>query len=361
MKKINKTWDIHEKKWERGYSELKRYVEQERRLPVQSVLTSDGYKLGSWTTTQKNSYKRGFLSLQRKKRLEAIPYWSFDTHEEKWERGYSELKKYVERERKLPVISILTSDGYKLGAWIASKRTLYTKGKLEADRKELLEAIPYWSWDPIGEQWERGYSELKRYVEQEGKLPIQSTVTHTGYKLGAWIARKRTLYTKGKLEADRKELLEAIPYWSWDPIGEQWERGYSELKKYVERERKLPVKSLLTSDGYKLGAWLERQMNNYKKGKLEADREELLEAIPGWSCGIHEGKWERGYSELKRYVERERKLPVKSILTSDGYKLGAWTKRQRYDYKRRFLSLQRKELLEAIPGWWWRSGTLFYT
>ncbi|MGL5715781.1 MAG: helicase associated domain-containing protein [Paraclostridium sp.] len=354
MKKINKTWDT----W---YSELKRYVEQEGTLPLCATVTHTGYALGSWINRQRQNYKNGILELDRKELLEAIPYWRWYFCKEQWGRGYSELKKYIEQEGKLPSTTTVTYTGYALGSWISRQKSDYKKGKLELNKKKRLEAIPGWCWDTQEEKWERGYSELKKYVEQEGKLPLFDTIILSGYTLGTWTRRQRALYTKEKLELDKKKRLEAIPYWSWASHEEQWDLVYSELKKYIEQEGKLPSSTTVTSTGYALGAWINTQKHSYKRKFLSLRRKELLEEIPGWRWDTQEEKWERGYSELKKYVEQEGKLPTYRVLTSDGYQLGSWVNRQRYDYKNGKLEADRKELLEAIPGWWWRSGTSFYT
>ncbi|MGL5716621.1 MAG: helicase associated domain-containing protein [Paraclostridium sp.] len=136
-------------------------------------------------------------------------------HKGKWERNYIELKRYMEQEGKIPTAASVTSTGYSVGQWVNYQIKKYKAGELSADRKELLEAIPYWSWNICHTDiWERNYSELKRYVEQEGKLPANDTVTSTGCKIGSWMKKQRNRYKK--LEAEKVKLLEEIHCWRWD-------------------------------------------------------------------------------------------------------------------------------------------------
>lgn len=69
---------VREAWWEEGYLQLQRYVEESgHACPPQSYATDIGFRLGSWVTTQRQSYAKGQLSEDRGKRLVGLPGWEW--------------------------------------------------------------------------------------------------------------------------------------------------------------------------------------------------------------------------------------------------------------------------------------------
>jgi hypothetical protein len=123
---------------------------------------------------------------------------------------------------------------------------------MDPDRRQRLEAVPGWSWD----QWEEGFSQLRRFSEREGHCRVLTNYeTDDGYKLGTWISTQR--YANGTMDPDRRQRLEALPRWTWDVMSDQWEEGFSQLKRFSEREGHCRApRNYKTEDGYRLGLWI---------------------------------------------------------------------------------------------------------
>ncbi len=206
----------------------------------------------------------------------------------------------------------VTHEGYKLGSWVASQRVLKSKNKLNQDRIERLESLPGWLWGIHSKQWEEGFKQLALYAtlpgwswdlpleqwDEEFRLLVQYAnlhgnarvsaehVTPDGFKLGHWVSIQRYLRSKNFLSPDRVEKLESLPGWSWDPLSEQWEEGFSQLEQYVAQHgnARVPAGSAgyVTSKGYKLGIWISGQRASRSKNQLSPDRIERLESLPDW-------------------------------------------------------------------------------
>ena len=199
---------------------------------------------------------------------------------------------------------------------------------MEPDRRQRLEALPGWSWDVLSDQWEEGFSYLKAVFRTRGSLPSASSYkTEDGYRLGQWVTVQRS--TKDTMDLDRRQRLEALPGWSWDALSDKWEEGFSHLKEFSEREGhcRVPI-TYKTDDGYRLGSWVNNQRET--KDKMDPDRRQRLEALPGWSWDVFSDKWEEGFSHLKEFSEREGHCRVPdNYKTDDDYRLGQWVKLQR--------------------------------
>lgn len=334
--------------WNFWFGLLEAFVKREGHANIhQDYQTTEGYKLGCWISNQRSL--KDTLPPERKAQLEALPGWSWNRFLDKWEEGFRYLKEFAGREGHANVpTDYQSTDGYPVGRWVATQRK--TKDKMPPERKIQLEGLPDWVWDAIAERWEEGFRYLKEFTNREGHAQVPNGYrTAEGYLLRSWLNNQRG--RRDKISPDIKARLEALPGWSWSPLGDLWEEGFGHLKKYVDREGHARVhKDFRTADGYRLGQWVV----NRRRGKdilLPAYRAQL-EALPGWSWDVHSDRWEEGFRHLKEFSDREGHANVISDhITSDGYNLGGWVGKQRTE--KNTMSSERKQQLEALPNWTW--------
>lgn len=144
------------------------------------------------------------------------------------------------------------------------------------------------------------------------------------------------------------ERLETLGF-EWDPWTALWEKMFSELVRFKDEHGHCKVPIMGWSENPELRTWVSSQRS--KRGKLSPDRVERLEAL-GFEWDPIVAAWENRFSELVRFKEEQGhcNVPMGWI---EGSELGNWTNNQRQLYRRRMLSTDRVERLEAL-GFKWR-------
>ena len=160
------------------------------------------------------------------------------------------------------------------------------------------------------ERWDAMLGELQRYAEvhgdcivvrQEGSGPgvvcTEKGCNGANHKqLGRWTSKQRHVFKKGMLAEERRERLEAVGGWQWGVQDTKWNTMFAQLQKYQSVHKTCIVtrqegggsghmcaaKKCKGANHQKLGKWTSKQRQLYKKGRLTAERQERLNAVPGW-------------------------------------------------------------------------------
>jgi len=357
LDEIGFTWDMPEETFEKGFQETLLHKERtgNPNVPLR-YKTSEGFRLGIWQSTQKDSFKKRNLSPDRIKRLEYIGFkWAI--LEEQFEKGFQEMLLYQESTGtpNAPT-SYKTSGGYLLGTWQNNQRRLYKKKILSSARIERFEEIGF-TWEILEEQFEKGFQQTLLYKERTGNPNAPDRhKSNEGYRLGTWQSHQRKNYKTGNLSKDRIERLEKIGF-MWDirkeQLEEQFEKGFQETLLYKERTgNPNALASYKTAEDYRLGTWQSNQRKNHKTGNLSSDRIDRLEKI-GFTWQIFEAKFENGFQATLLYKKNtgDPNAPLHYKII-EGFRLGLWQKHQRISYKKGNLSPDRMRRLEKIGFAW---------
>lgn len=286
-------WDSKEDAWEIGFRYLHEFAARNGHVNVpRNFKTEDDFLLGSWLGNQK--IRQQNLEADRKDKLEALPGWNWNTKEAVWDSWYEQLVNFIQREGHCnPPAKYVTDEGLRLGLWVSNQRKL--KDEMSQDRKDRLEALPGWIWDAIAEQWETGFHHLSSFASREGHCRVPTKfLTPEGYKLGTWLSGQR--YNRESMSASQRERLERLPGWVWDAIAEQWELGFRHLQDFANRQGNCKVpKRELTSDGYRLGQWVQVQKSSWDE--MPDERKTRLSSLIGWSIRLTKTTTEQPFAD----------------------------------------------------------------
>lgn len=311
----------------------------------------DGYPVGVWVVRQRELHAKGTLDPTRADQLKALPGWSWDPRAAQWETAYTRLLDYVERYGHASVSATDVIDGHAVGKWVGKQRLRNAKGTLDPDRARRLQGLPGWAWNTHTDQWDKGFNLLVDYIEGHGNARVSQSHKVDGYPLGQWVAVQRDFYRTGRLAADRRDRLEGLPGWTWDPYADQWEESYWQLQEYV----KLNGNANVPRNYSPLGRWVSIQRHAYSNGTMDPDRQRRLQDLSGWTWNARAARWEEGYSRLLRYVQLNGHARPGAKDTVDGYPIGTWVIVQRHRRAKGILDPEREDRLKGLPGWTWDS------
>ena len=225
--------------------------------------------------------------------------------------------------------------------------------------------------------WER----VAKYniLEFEKARQFSRGLNLTGYK--EWLS----FYDNGKIPKDipkypdgaydYKDKFLGWPDWlgnEGNSIESNFILGLNELTKYISKYGNSYVpERYQTESGYKLGQFCKMARQGTIRVK---ERIALLDKINGWVWDIEEDKFQKMYSELKKFALHHKGIPTKELNELDvhigNYKLnmGSWVFTLRNMYKKihseklketgtkrilRSKNDPRINLIEKIPFWRW--------
>ena len=200
---------VKKRNWLRDYEQAKNYYAKHGDLRVPSkYVTSEGMRLGTWISTQRNAYRNGTLSDEQIQLLEQIGMeWNRD--QTKWNAAFLEAQNYKNKFGDLNIPpSFVTESGFRLGSWLNQQRTGYRNGKLLQERIARLESLGI-SWSRTDRLWEHAFTEAKEYLYSHNTVPV-GCITENGFHLGQWVTNQKKKFLNNKLDADKAKRLREI-------------------------------------------------------------------------------------------------------------------------------------------------------
>lgn len=226
--------------WEKGYKYAEQYFKTHGDLNISpAFVLPDGYKLGSWISNQRESYKEGKLSEERISRLENIGMKWIGARFRSWEERFELAKAYYNEHGNLDMPGVYNVDGVWVSKWLNEQKQILLgrrKGKkLSEEQIEKLYSIGFTTKDRKTLAWEEQYKKAKAFYEKYGTLAVsQMYLNDDEKKTVAWIKRQRRDYHEEKLSAEQIRLLDELNM-DWTKKKYKSRNGYMEISPQTQQ------------------------------------------------------------------------------------------------------------------------------
>ena len=207
--------------------------------------------------------------------------------------------------------------------------------------------------------WDFMYGLLEKFSQREGNGQVPERHIEDGYHLGIWVRHQRRLHKQQKISERQAKLLEKIPGWAWQLRSSYFDRGISHYERFLATYKNANIpRSLIDSDGFRLGEWLNDQKRRYRQHKLTPEQisrlGDTLEWLKSYQTYSAEEKWLQWYMRILRFESENGhgKVPWK-YRDSNNFPLGRWVIVQKQQFRRGKLSKNRQLLLSRVSGWEW--------
>lgn len=272
-----------------------------------------------------------------------------------WDVWFGKLKAFKDRFGHCNVATGREEDP-ALASWVSAQRTGKKKGKLSAERIQLLDDLGFvWDFQALKRQetWVNWYRELKKYTKEHGNPHVPRT--HTNSKLASWVWIQRSRHDKNyggqpPLTEEQISLLDKLGFY-WNAREEKWLEQFDQLKQFKEQYGHCNVE-LVQTEKDSLLRWVKLQRNALAQGKLDEKRKEQLDTIGfSWVSQVIDSKWEEMYEHLKSYHSEHGNADVPNRWKED-CKLASWVSHQRQRRKKELLTDEQIHRLDALDFTW---------
>lgn len=200
-----------------------------------------------------------------------------------WDRGIKHCEDYVITHGDLLCnCRYVADDGYNLGQWISRKRHAYKSGQLTDSEIAQLTRLGVLHLKSE-RSWEDGCKHAAEYIMSTGNYDVPfEYCCADGFRLGVWVSYARNcLRNPGQRKLTDSQRIMFLNLGI--PINkheDSWHTGFkhAEVFWHLHQHLNVPAK-FVCEDGYRLGAWIRRQRNNfrYANEKPEITRKMILQ------------------------------------------------------------------------------------
>lgn len=207
LNKIGMDWEAPKSTFQERMEEYERF-RKEHDTPHVRTTNPRWRPLGIWISDMRVMKRKGHLPPEQEKIMRSKGI-VFDLKADYWNRLYAMARTHFEKHSHLRVNGEVQP---QLASWI--KRLRDNKDQLTEHQRRSLEKIGM-IWKPYEQGFQERLDQLRAYKAKFGHATPQSNDPAFNH-LGAWLARRRTDFRKGRLRVDQRKALEEIGI-LWSP------------------------------------------------------------------------------------------------------------------------------------------------
>ena len=148
------------------------------------------------------------------------------------------------------------------------------------------------------ELWEKNFKEVKKYIDENNKKPLNTDKNKDIKKLSNWINTQNS-YKKNQ-NSKWNEFINNEKYKKYFiSIEDEWYNNFNKIKIFIEENNKRPTQKHTNYDINVLGSWIQSQVQNYKKKRFSMANPLLYKE---WSLFINDEKYKKYFNSNLLFI-----------------------------------------------------------
>ena len=237
------------------------------------------------------------------------------------------------------------------------------KPTAKAVKEKFSQEIKFTEWvkSVEGKVWEivdtfmNTYKRAKAWIDENKKIPAQSSKDLTEKQLANWCTLQRLYKRTNKLDTYKIKQLEKFDEWYWNK--NDVDEKILEIKEWMSDNNKIPSGSSKNLIERQLGKWCNVQRANFRNNKLSSADITKLQKLNGWFWDKSEFLDKR-IDEFKKWVLKNKTTPCDHSKNPVEKSLSKWASKRRQQKKKNKLSDTEIEQLEKLEMWFWGEDTV---
>lgn len=277
--------------WEETFEKLKKWQIENGKPPTKA----NHKDFNSWLSSQRARYKNGNLSEEQIASIRSIGYdldaKGKENNEKKWTEKLNQYSDFIKENKREPSYG---SGGLEktLYLWCSAQRAVKAGSAknripLSKERETALNNINF-NWvgeGSIGKSWEESFNEFKKYVDEEGRVNLSSTIEGAKNPLSKWWANQKSAYKANKLSEEKIKAFYEIglegklnSYNDRDGF-QKWSKNIKEIAVFYEINKRYPKAGKKDASESKLYQSLARTTRAFKNNELSQRQIDFLQEL----------------------------------------------------------------------------------